>query len=52
MRRLPILFLSLFITIPGYCETQVRGTIDGQTWTEAGAPCCMMGDLFISGLMI
>ena len=43
---------NLFADCPPECTTCVSGMIVGETWTEAGSPYCVEGDILVAGLII
>lgn len=43
---------NLFADCPPECTTCVSGTVVNETWTEAGSPYCVEGDILVAGLTI
>ncbi len=52
MKNLLFILMILSSTASLLAQTQVIGTIDGETWTPAGSPYIMIGDLLIASLEI
>jgi len=59
MKKLPLLSavaaLAVLTICPlrgADCGTTVSGIIDGEIWTAAGSPYCVIGDVLVSALMI
>lgn len=52
MKRIQLLILGVLIFNLTSSQTHVSGTVDGETWTPAGSPYIMDGDLFIASLVI